>query len=290
MVIGRAEEAVDVDAGNACQGQHDGLRADEAIELHRPGFGPVTGVRERVEEGRVELVGAHAAVGVGLVGHLAAMGEHATGQVLDLRPGEEVAGRHHTDAVVGGQEVEEGGSPGRGGEAARPCRQSGRVAACKGVKDQRCQGKLVDHLRFVAPVAEVADVVALRHVRLGDDLDLRRHLVEHVAEELDQLVGLGEVDAGGARLLPEVGHGVHPEPVGTPLDVGQHDLQHPQQHLRVVVVQVHLVGTKRGPDPARARRGLEAGQQRGRPGTGHHRQVRRRVDGDEEVSVGRLPA
>ena len=75
---------MDVDAGDAREGEHDRLRADEAIDLRRPGLGAVVGVGEGVEEGRVELVGARAAVGIGFVRHLPAVGQHAGRQAGEL--------------------------------------------------------------------------------------------------------------------------------------------------------------------------------------------------------------
>ena len=79
----RAEQAVDIDARHAGQGEHDGLADRKACHLGRQRL--VGGrVREGVKVGDVQFVDAAAAVGVGLVRHPPAVGQRRVHQGLDL--------------------------------------------------------------------------------------------------------------------------------------------------------------------------------------------------------------
>ena len=127
-------------------------------------------------------------------------------------------------------------------------------------------------------------------VGLGHQRHPRRHRVEHVTKELDDLVRLGQVDRLGARLGPEVGDRVETDDVRSPSDVEEQRLEDRQQHPRVAEVEVDLVGRECRPDVLGPVDGLVAGQDVRRPWPEDlaallGREVVGRVVGDEEVVV-----
>ena len=135
-------------------------------------------------------------------------------QALDLGLGEDATGRVEPDAVVRGQEIEEGG-PARGQrQPGGPGGERPRAAGLERVEDEGRQGKVVDQLGLVRPVAEVGEIVRVGDVGLGDQPDARRKLIQDGAKELDDPVGLRQVDAGGADLLPKVGDGIQTDELG----------------------------------------------------------------------------
>ena len=206
---------------------------------------------------------------------------------VDILLGQDATRPHHPDAVVRVEEVEEGGGCGWRFEIHRPRREHPRISILEGVQHQRRQREVVDHLRLVRAIAEVGDVVGVGNVGFGDHRDVRRHRVEHVPEELDHLVGLRKVGAGGTDLLPQIGDGVQPHEIGAVAHVEEQDLDHLQQHPRVLEVEVDLILGERGPHPARAVDGLVFGQHRRGPRPQDQLQVLlgngglRRKDGEE---------
>ncbi len=102
-------------------------------------------------------------------------------------------------------------APGGGGcSRGQPGDQWPGIPAEHRVQQQRRQAELVDHVRLVA-LAEIADVLGMRDVGLGQQQHVRGERLNEVAQQLDHLVRLRQVDAGGPRLLPEIGDRVQPD-------------------------------------------------------------------------------
>ena len=78
--------------------------------------------------------------------------------------------------------------------------------------------------------------------------------VDEAANDLERLVGLGQVLAVGAGALEEVGDGVQAEPVEAHLQPEVHRLQHGFEDLGVVEVQVRLVVEEPVPEVLAAHR------------------------------------
>ena len=79
------------------------------------------------------------------------------------------------------------------------------------------------------------------HVGLGEQHLAREVRVEACAQLLQDRVGLGQVLAGRALALDQIGHRVDPEPVDADVEPELHHLPDLFAHGRIVVVQVRLV-------------------------------------------------
>ena len=130
----------------------------------------------------------------------------------------------------------------------------------------------------------------MRHVRLGDQEHVRRDLVKHGAQELDDGVGPGQMQAGRADFLPEKRDGIQANEPRPLAHVKQQRLDHGPQYAGIPEVQIHLVGAKGGPDLARPAGGFKAGEQRQGPRTNHLRQVGTALHRYEEIVELRLTA
>lgn len=93
--------------------------------------------------------------------------------------------------VVRRQEVEESRAIRRARQRLRSTREFLRVARLQRVQHQRWQRKILNELRLVQAVAEIGNVVDVRHVGLRDELDVRHNFVQHGAHESDDRVRLG---------------------------------------------------------------------------------------------------
>ncbi len=128
------------------------------------------------------------------------------------------------------------------------------------------------------------------HIRLGDEPDVRRDLIQHNSDELDEVMGLREMQAGRADLFPQECDGVQPDELRAVRDVEQQHVNDFQQHVRVVVVQIHLISAEGRPHRFVTGRRAEFCQQRESAGTDDLREVRAARDDDEVVAVTRLIA
>ena len=100
-------------------------------------------------------------------------------------------------------------------------------------------------------------------------------------------MGLRLVEAGRTEPLPEVSHGVEADDPRALGDVEHQDVEDFEQHVRVGVIEVHLVLAEGRPDvPAPGAR-VDRLQQRRCARPDDRRQVRRRVRFDEVVPAGR---
>ena len=85
------------------------------------------------------------------------------------------------------------------------------------------------------------------HIGLGDDLNIRRNQVKHRPEELHNAMGIRQMDAGGARLFPDISDCIQSDEFCTVGHKGQQDFCNIDQHSRVVIIQIHLVLAERRP-------------------------------------------
>ena len=60
-------------------------------------------------------------------------------------------------------------------------------------------------------IAKVREILAIRHIGLGDDDGVRLCALNHQAEEANEFVSLRQIHARGATLLPKEGHRIEPE-------------------------------------------------------------------------------
>ena len=117
-------------------------------------------------------------------------------------------------------------------------------------EDARHQREVEGHVAFVAADLRVAEV--LHHV-VGPLVGLAQQhragvvLVDEPADLLEHLVGLRQVLAAGAVAFDQVGNRVQAEAVDAHVQPEAHHPQHLLQDLRVVEVQVRLVGIEAVP-------------------------------------------
>jgi len=275
QVVAVAEQAGEIDAGDAPQGQHQGLSRQEPPYVPRRVRSVEIG--QGVEIRDVQLVRQIASVRAAAGADQTAPSADRCDQSLEPLGGNQTFQRPHADAVVRRREIEKRPA-GRGGcERGQPADQRLGVLVQPGVQQQRRQAELIHHVRFVA-VAEIADVLGMRDVRFGQQQHARGHPRQHFAEELYHGVRLRQVNARCANLLAHISHGVQAnDPRPAPHVVQQH-LGQFQQYLRLVKVQVHLVGAEGRPDLPRPAAGRKFGQQRQAPRSGHRRQIGGRID------------
>src|SRR5688572_15749276 len=109
--------------------------------------------------------------------------------------------------------------------------------------------KIVNKLCLVRAIAEVGEIVHMRHVGLGDEYYLRRNLVQHSAHELDDVMRLGEMNACCADLLPQIGDCIQPDEPGATFDIEQEHVERGKEDGGIAEIQVDLVCAKRSPNP-----------------------------------------
>ena len=102
---------------------------------------------------------------------------------------------------MGGNEVEIGGAHLRRRHAHQPGFQVAAVASDQSVDQQRRQRKVVDHMGFVG-VAEVSQILAVGNVGFRNDNALGGVVFNQQAQNLDQFVGLLQMDGRRTHLFP----------------------------------------------------------------------------------------
>ena len=95
---------------------------------------------------------------------------------------------------------------------------------------------------------------------------------------------LRQVDARRADFLPQIRNGIQPDEARAVRHVKQQRLQQRQQDLRILHVQIHLVGAESGPNLLRPASGLKFRQQRQRTRADHCGQIRVAWDRHEEIT------
>ena len=97
--------------------------------------------------------------------------------------------------------------------------------------------------------AEVGGQLAGSHDHLAFQDDGGADGLQHHADDAHDGVHLGQVAAGGAQLLPDIGHRVDAQHLHAQVGQVQHAAGHLHQHRGVAVVQVPLVGVEGGQHP-----------------------------------------
>ena len=89
--------------------------------------------------------------------------------------------------------------------------------------------------------AEVCRQLLGCHDHLALEDDRRADAFQHHAEHPHDGVHLRQIAAGGAQLLPDVGHGVNAEHLYTQISQVQDALGHVHEHGRVCIIQIPLI-------------------------------------------------
>ena len=110
----------------------------------------------------------------------------------------------------------------------------------------RHHGEVEGHVALVA-LAEVLDDVLGPLIGLGQQDAVGVLRVDGGAHLLEEVMGLGQVLAVGALTLEEVRHGVQAEAVQAEVQPEAQDVEHRLADLRVVEVEVRLVGEEAVP-------------------------------------------
>ena len=194
-------------------------------------------------------------------------------EAVDAELGGVLVGEGPADVVVAAHVVH----PGRAvRDIVAPLERLGEqrhVAGGQRLPDQRHLQRVVGELAL-GGVDVLGHLVGV-HDRLGLEQQRRRGQPAHGVERLQQQVGLGQVLAGRAELLPDEGDGVHPQNVHALVGQEQHLAGHGPEDVGVGVVQVPLEGVERGPDPA-VRPASRRTSRGGRPGRFRARSARTR--------------
>ena len=112
------------------------------------------------------------------------------------------------------------------------------------------RGDIVQHVAFgVFRGAEVGGELLGGHHHLAFEDHGRADAFEGDAQHADDGVHLRQVAAGGAQLLPDVGHGVDAQHLHAQVRQVQRAGQHGHQHLGVAVVEVPLERVEGGQHP-----------------------------------------
>ena len=109
-----------------------------------------------------------------------------------------------------------------------------------GQEDARHQREVMGHVRLIT-IAEIGTNVRWPEVRLRQHHPVLVVAVDVAADRFDDVMGFGEVLAGGALALHQIRDGVQTQSVNAHLEPEIHHLEHLSQHRRVVVVEIGLV-------------------------------------------------
>lgn len=121
------------------------------------------------------------------------------------------------------------------------------AAAQDGIEQQRRQREIINEVSFII-IPEVAKVLAVGNVCLRDDYSGRIQVFDNQAEQFDQFMRLRKMHAATTGFLPKKGDGIQAEVADTLLNVIADDSDDLQQHIRIPIVQIHLIFTKSAPD------------------------------------------
>ncbi|MPL99986.1 hypothetical protein SDC9_46209 [bioreactor metagenome] len=285
VVVFRRGEGVEIEGRDPLERHHDGLRAQEARD-------PVAllareGAPHRVEIAAVELVGRLAAARQRPHRHQPAIVAHAVDHRRDFLGRQDALDRAHADAVMARGEVEIGATQRRRRHRPQPAPQVPHRARQHRMQHQGRQRELIDHMRLVTP-AEIAQVLGLGHVRLGQQDHRLGRVIRKQPHQLHDRMGLRHVDRGRARRLPQEGHRIEPDDPHAFVDMQPQDAQDLEQHLGVAEIEIDLIVAEGAPDMARPRRRRHRAQKR-RGARPHHRaQIVPGRGLHEEAVIGRL--
>ena len=124
------------------------------------------------------------------------------------------------------------------------------VPACEGAPQVDHGGHVVEHMAFrFFRGAEVGGKLLGSHDHLALEDDRRADAFQHHAEHPHDGMHLRQIAAGGAQLLPNIGHGINAEHLYAQICQMQNALGHVHEHCRVCVVQVPLIVVEGGQHP-----------------------------------------
>ena len=162
---------------------------------------------QRIIEGRVQFIRAFGAVGHGAHRHQTADCFDRVDDLLLFVFGQQSFGGTHANTVMAGRKVEVGASHGCRRHGALPAAQIGRIAGHHRVQDQRRQRKVIDRMRL-APLAEITQVFRLGHVGFGQKDDLFGRIITQHADQLNDGMGLWQMNRRRADFLPQERDGI----------------------------------------------------------------------------------
>ena len=124
------------------------------------------------------------------------------------------------------------------------------VPAGKGAPQVDHSGHIVEHVAFrFFRGAEIGGKLSGSHDHLAFEDDRRADAFQHHAEHPHNSVHLRQIAAGGAQLLPDIGHRVNAEHLYAQICQMQDALGHIHEHRRVCIVQIPLVVVEGGQHP-----------------------------------------
>ena len=96
-----------------------------------------------------------------------------------------------------------------------------RIFPVESVQYQRGQCEVIDHMLLMISLVNIRDVILVRDMCFCNLRNTRSDAVNHIAEKLDNLVGLRQVDAFSAGFGPYIGDGIQPQDVRAVPDIKQ---------------------------------------------------------------------
>ena len=166
------------------------------------------------------------------------------------------------DTVMAGAEVQQVGPLGEIRPTGQPAIEQVAALALAGLEQQRGQGEVVGQVCFPTG-SQVGEVLLLWDVRLRHHSPPRGLGLLQQAQHFDDGVGLGPVNAAREGFLPDVSHGIQPQPADAVVEEALHQPGEMTQHLGLPPVQVHLVGAEGGPNLLAAAQGADQGRAAG---------------------------
>ena len=88
----------------------------------------------------------------------------------------------------------------------------------------------------------------MRDIGFSQNDDIRSYDIQYCAEQLDHIMGLGQVNAAGSDFLPQIGNGIQSQDARILLRIKKQDVDHFFEHIQAFEVKVDLVGTECGPE------------------------------------------
>ena len=154
------------------------------------------------------------------------------------------------DVIVAAQIVHEPTVVRQGVEGIQLRLQQPGIPAGKGTPQVDHGGHVVEHVAFrLFRGTEISRQLLGSHDNLALEDDRRADAFQHHAEHPHDGVHLGQIAAGGAQLLPDVGHGVNAEHLHAKVGEVQDALGHVHEHRRVCIIQIPLIIVEGGQHP-----------------------------------------
>tara|TARA_R110002072_G_scaffold142853_5_gene288681 strand:- start:83689 stop:85011 length:1323 start_codon:yes stop_codon:yes gene_type:complete len=262
LIIACGQQAVKIECRNAFQCQQNGMSAQVALQV--PLVSPFPAMRycagECIPQADVDLIGAAGEARGGAPGDQTPGALGGLQQILDFCITQQALCRTQSDAVMGGDKVEIKRAHLCRRHAHQPVFQVAATAGEQRKQQQRWQREIVDAVCFVG-VAKIAQVLSFWNIGFGNDQCIGVGLFNQCAQQANDLVSLGQVEAGGAGFLPDKRYGIQTKHFYLMVKIQPDNTDEFDQHLRVVKVEIHLIMTKRAPHMLPAAGGFSRPQQ-----------------------------